>query len=71
MTSECEKTERFEKVFKAALVLFENDEEATLSWMNHPVRGLGGKRPVDMLLSLKDTNVVLNLIGALEHGIFL
>ncbi|MBA6357490.1 MULTISPECIES: antitoxin Xre/MbcA/ParS toxin-binding domain-containing protein [unclassified Colwellia] len=70
MTIECEETERYEKIFKAALVLFDN-EEATLCWMNNPVRGIGGKRPVDMTLSSKDTNVVLNLIGALGHGMFL
>ncbi len=64
-----ETTKNFDKVFQAALALCGN-EEAVNHWLKQPVRGLGNKRPIDMLSTAEDTMVVLNLIGRLEHGVF-
>lgn len=36
-------------VFEGALCLFENDKAAATEWMSLPVRGLGSKRPLDMI----------------------
>ena len=36
-------------VFEEALSLFENDVAAATEWMSSPVRGLGSRRPIDML----------------------
>ena len=63
-------SERLAAIAKAALELFANDDEATQRWLNHPVRGLGDKRPVEMVHTDEDTKRVLNLICCLEHGMF-
>lgn len=67
MNKETEKN--FDKVFQTALALF-GSEEAVNHWFKQPVRGLGNKRPIDMLSTVEDTKIVLNLIGRLEHGVF-
>jgi putative toxin-antitoxin system antitoxin component (TIGR02293 family) len=60
--------DRLAAITDAAQAFFGNDEAAK-RWLNHPVRGLGGKRPVDMAHTDEDTKTVLNLIGCLVHGI--
>ncbi|WP_413112072.1 antitoxin Xre/MbcA/ParS toxin-binding domain-containing protein [Thaumasiovibrio sp. DFM-14] len=64
-----ETKKNFDKVFQAALALF-GSENAAHRWLQTPVRGLGNKRPIDMLSTTEDTEVVLDLIGRLEHGVF-
>jgi putative toxin-antitoxin system antitoxin component (TIGR02293 family) len=56
-------------VFEAAFPLFEGDVSATTEWMNSPVRGLGLRRPIDMLGTRVETNAVFDLIGQLERGV--
>ena len=53
-------------VFEQALSLFEDDVSAATS---SPVRGLGSRRPIDMLCTRVETNAVLDLIGRLERGV--
>ena len=67
MNKEADKN--FDKVFQAALALF-GSEEAANHWLKHPVRGLGNKRPIDLLSTAEGAKAVLNLIGRLEHGVF-
>ncbi|RAI69513.1 antitoxin [Pseudomonas fluorescens] len=55
-------------VVKEALSLFEYDVAAATEWMNSPVRGLGSKRPNDMLGTRVETNAVVDLIGRLKRG---
>jgi putative toxin-antitoxin system antitoxin component (TIGR02293 family) len=62
--------DRLATITNAALEFFDNDVEATQLWLNHPVHGLGDKLPVDMVHTSKDTQLVLNLIGCLDHGMF-
>jgi putative toxin-antitoxin system antitoxin component (TIGR02293 family) len=62
--------ERLAAITKAAQEFFGNDDEAAQCWLNHPVRGLGDKRPVDMIHTDSDAKKTLNLIGCLEHGMF-
>jgi putative toxin-antitoxin system antitoxin component (TIGR02293 family) len=64
-----DKKDRLEAITKAALEFF-NDDEAAQRWLNHPVRGLGDKRPIDMINTDENASIVLNLIGCLDHGIF-
>ncbi len=66
---ESDRLYRFARVFKAALDLFEGDLEAAREWLTTPVRGLGGKRPADMLGTSAETEAVLELVGRLEHGV--
>jgi putative toxin-antitoxin system antitoxin component (TIGR02293 family) len=56
-------------VFEEALSLFENDVAAATEWMGSPARGLGSKRPLEMLRTRVETNAVLDLIGRLERGV--
>lgn len=56
-------------VFEEALSLFENDVAAATEWMSTPVRGLGSKRPIDMLGTRVETKAVFDLIGQLEKGV--
>jgi putative toxin-antitoxin system antitoxin component (TIGR02293 family) len=61
---------RLTAITEAAQTFFVSDEAAQ-RWLNHPVRGLGDKRPVDMVHTDEDTETVLNLIGCLDHGMFI
>ena len=55
-------------VFENALYLFENDVAAAARWMNSSNRGLGSKRPLDMMRTRVETKAVFDLIGRLEKG---
>ena len=55
--------------FEDALSLFENDKAAASEWISSPVRGLGSKRPLDMLGARVETKAVFDLIGQLENGV--
>jgi putative toxin-antitoxin system antitoxin component (TIGR02293 family) len=56
-------------VFEGALCLFENDKVGAAEWMRSPVRGLGSRRPIDMLGTRVETLAVVDLIGQLEWGV--
>ncbi|MEZ8463595.1 antitoxin Xre/MbcA/ParS toxin-binding domain-containing protein [Vibrio splendidus] len=64
-----ETKKNYDAIFQAALVLF-GSEEAAERWLKDPARGLGNKRPIDMLSTVEDTKVVLDFIGRLENGVF-
>jgi putative toxin-antitoxin system antitoxin component (TIGR02293 family) len=69
-TEESDRLYRLAEIFNAAIELFEDDEERARKWLNHPVKGLGGERPVDMAITSAETEAALDLIGRLEHGVF-
>ena len=69
-TEESDRLYRLAEIFSAAIELFEEDEEKARKWLNHPVKGLGGERPVDMAITSAETQSAIDLIGRLEHGIF-
>lgn len=69
-SEESDRLFRFAQVFASAEELFEGDREEARYWLTHPVRGLGNRRPVDMLGTSAETQAVLDLIGRLEHGVF-
>jgi putative toxin-antitoxin system antitoxin component (TIGR02293 family) len=56
-------------VFENALTLFEDDVAAATEWMSTPVRGLGSKRPLDMVRTRVETEAVINLIGRLDRTV--
>lgn len=49
--------------------LFADDERAVLAWLQAPVRGLGHKRPVDLLKTEEGRKQVIELIWKLENGV--
>ena len=69
-TEESDRLYRLAEIFNAAIELFEGDEERARKWLNHPVKGLGGARPVDMAITSAETEAAIDLIGRLEHGVF-
>jgi putative toxin-antitoxin system antitoxin component (TIGR02293 family) len=56
-------------VIEQALSLFENDLATATEWMSTPVRGLGSKRPLDMMKTRVETMAISDLIGRLERGV--
>lgn len=56
-------------IFEEALSLFENDVATATEWMSTPVRGLGSKRPLDMIRTGVETRAIFDLIGRLERGV--
>ena len=56
-------------VFEDALSLLGNDVAAATEWMSTPVRGLGSKRPLDMMRTRVETEAVIDLIGRLERAV--
>lgn len=58
------------EIFARATDLFEGDRKSAVEWMTKEIRGLGQKRPIDMLDSHANTQAALDLITRLEYGIF-
>lgn len=69
-TEESDRLYRLAEIFNAAIDLFEGHEEKARKWLNHPVKGLGDKRPVDMAITTAETEAAIDLVGRLEHGVF-
>ena len=46
------------------------DKDKFLSWMNHPNAALAHRAPVSLLRSRFGTEMVLDELGRIEHGIF-
>lgn len=68
-TQESDAMYRLAQLMKLATELF-GDERRGLEWIREPVYGLGHKRPIDMVSTSVDFEVVRDLIGRLEHGVF-
>ncbi|WP_206605560.1 type II RES/Xre toxin-antitoxin system antitoxin [Pelagibaculum spongiae] len=60
---------RLASLLKLATELFESEARAQL-WMREGVYGLAGKRPLDMIATTIDFEMVKDLIGRMEHGVF-
>jgi len=67
---ESDRLYQLSEVFHAATALFEQDTVSAKNWLNNPVKGLGNKRPIEMIGTAAEVEAVLNLIGRLEHGVF-
>lgn len=57
------------RVISAARQLFDNDSVRMARWLNKPAKGLGGKKPAELLSTPAGAEAVLMLIGRLEHGV--
>lgn len=49
--------------------LFQSRETAA-QWLKTPAVSLGNARPLDLLDTTAGANMVLNLLGRIEHGVF-
>jgi putative toxin-antitoxin system antitoxin component (TIGR02293 family) len=68
-TQESDVMYRLALLIKLATDLFANEKRAQ-EWMRESVYGLEGKRPFDMVSTTVDFEVVTDLIGKIEHGVF-
>ncbi|MDT4817422.1 putative toxin-antitoxin system antitoxin component [compost metagenome] len=53
------------ELWSAAVSLFEGDQKAAENWLHQPLPALGGATPIQAPLEM-----LLDLIGRLEHGVF-
>jgi putative toxin-antitoxin system antitoxin component (TIGR02293 family) len=58
------------KAIVEAVALFEGDRKAAEHWLSTPVRGLGRRKPYDLLVTREGIQQVRDIIGRLEHGVF-
>ena len=56
-------------VYEAALTYFDGRRYDTFEWLGHPNAALEGETPLERAKTLAGTQLVLDLIGRLEHGI--
>ena len=59
------------KIFDMAIKLFEGDIAGAQKWLETPQPGLGGETPLDFASTEVGSREVENLIGRLEHGVFI
>ena len=45
-------------------------DEALQRWLIHPLRPLGGKRPVDLMKNMYGLEMVKQLLGRIMHGVY-
>jgi len=58
------------EVWKRALGLFDKDEEAARSWLNTPAPAFEGATPLSMLDTPQGALEVIEVMTALEHGMY-
>lgn len=68
--AESERLFRVAQLFERAAELFEGDAAAARRWLVEPVRGLGHRVPLDLARTQVGAQLVLDLIGRLERGVF-
>lgn len=68
--AESERLFRVAQVFERAAELFEGDAAAARRWLTEPVRGLGQRIPLELSRTQVGAQLVLDLIGRLERGVF-
>jgi putative toxin-antitoxin system antitoxin component (TIGR02293 family) len=66
---EAERSFRAYRVFRRAAEILGGDEEAR-TWLSSPKRALGNRRPVELLSRDVGAEEVLNLLGAIDEGVY-
>lgn len=51
--------------------VFENDKAFSIEWLKSPQRALGGKIPIEYADTESGKETVKNILGAIDHGVFL
>lgn len=67
---ESDRLYRLATIFARAVELFEGDVAAANQWLTQPVRGLGQNVPIDLAQTQVGAQMVLDLIGRLDNGVF-
>jgi putative toxin-antitoxin system antitoxin component (TIGR02293 family) len=55
-------------VFEESLSLFNNNVATATEWMSTSVRGLGSRRPLDIVRTAVETKAVCDFFGRVERG---
>ena len=61
---------RLARLLEAATELHEGDQVRAMRWLKTPNRALGDQRPIDAIESQPDYERTVDLIGALQEGVF-
>lgn len=60
---------RLARVLQATFDLFDNDIPKSLAWLGKPIRGLGGKIPLEMAHTESGSEEIIRLLGRSSWGI--
>jgi putative toxin-antitoxin system antitoxin component (TIGR02293 family) len=66
---ESERVARLMRVYVRALEVFEDRGKAKI-WLGNPLRVLGGKSPMELMMSEQGAREVEQVLGRLENGVF-
>ena len=69
-SEESERLLRLSRIFEKAVALFEGNVDAAIAWLKRPKRALGDKSPLTYSRTELGARQVEDLIGGLEHGVF-
>lgn len=69
-SQESERLYRLAVLFEKAADLFEGDVAAAREWLQSPAKAFAGRTPLQMAETEVGAREVENLIGRLEHGVF-
>ena len=70
LPDESDRLLRASRIYGRALELFEGDADGALRWLRQPLRALGSATPLQLSRTEVGAREVENLIGRLEHGVF-
>jgi putative toxin-antitoxin system antitoxin component (TIGR02293 family) len=66
---ESERVARLMRVYVRAVEVFEDSGKAK-TWLGNPLRVLGGKSPIELMMSEQGAREVEQVLGRLENGVF-
>jgi putative toxin-antitoxin system antitoxin component (TIGR02293 family) len=66
---ESERVARLMRVYVRAVEVFEDRENAK-AWLGNPLSVLGGKSPIELMMSEQGAREVEQVLGRLENGVF-
>ena len=61
---------RYARLYWMAVDFFEGNTASARKWLASPARGLGGRSPIDYAETEMGAREVEDLIGRLEHGVY-
>ena len=67
--SASERLLKFAEVLALGKQVFNNQENFN-EWLKRPLRPLGGRRPLDLMVNMYGLEVVRQLLGRIEHGVY-
>lgn len=69
-TQESDRLYRMIEVLGTAVAVFEGDNGNMLLWMRSPIIALGNRRPIDLMATSAESQMVLSVLRKIEHGDF-